>query len=124
MKKDLDLTPPQRALEICHRFKKRIPKLESLIASQEDTAYIYAMDIMEGAFPEGEPIILENHDLSVEYAFYVLDEPFEKAHPIIFGPNSKISEGHLIDYLRFLIEKNYHSLETEEIINKYAEKLI
>lgn len=124
MKKDLDLTQAQRALEICHRFKKRIPKLESLIASQEDTAYIYAMDIIGGSFPEGEPIILENHDLAVEYAFYVLDEPFEKAHPILFDQNSKVSEGHLLDYLKFLIEKNYHSQETKEIINKYAEKLI
>lgn len=124
MKKDPDLTPQQRALGICHRFKKRIPKLESLIASEEDTAYIYAMDIIGGAFPEGESIILENHDLAVEYAFYVLDEPFEKAHPIIFGPNSKLSEGHLLDYLRFLIEKNYRNVEIEDLLNKHAEKLI
>lgn len=111
----------QRALEICHEYDKRIPKLEKLIASEKDTAYVYAFDIIKGAFPEGEEAILRDHVLATEYAFYVLDAPFEKAHPIIFGPDSKLPEEDKVLYLEFLVEKGY---DMESFLNKSAEHII
>ena len=114
-------TKAQIALQFCQRKDKRFPKYESLIASQSDTAYIYAFDIIKGAFPEGEDAILKDHVLATEYAFYVLDAPFEKAHPIIFGPDSKLPEEDKVLYLEFLVEKGY---DIESFLNKSAEHII
>ncbi len=112
----------QRALEICREYNKRIHKLEKIIASEEDTAYVYALDVVGGSFPEGEAIILKNPQLATEYAFYVLDAPFEKGHPVIF--NSKNDQDCIDDYVDFLIEKGYSKEKIDLLLIEYSHQLI
>lgn len=112
----------QRALEICREYNKRIPKLEKLIASEEDTAYVYAFDVVQGSFPEGETIILKDPQLAVEYAVYVLDAPFEKGHPVIF--NSKNGQDCIDEYVDFLIEKGYDKEKIDSLLIQYSHQLI
>ena len=112
----------ERALEICHEYRKRIPKLEKLIASEEGTAYIYAMDIVEGSFPEGEPIILENPRLAIEYAIFVLDAPFERGHSVIF--DSKNDQSLIDEYVEFLTDKGYDKEKIDSLLIQYSHQLI
>ncbi len=54
-----------------------------IIKNNSKLAYLYAMIIMEGRWPEAEPIIIKNANDAYMYALYVMKERWIEAEPII-----------------------------------------
>jgi hypothetical protein len=125
---------PEKAYFKCLHEKRRIPELESIIATDSNYSYWYAFDIIKGRFIEGEKSIATDLDCSYLYARYiikgrfiegekiiandldcsylyardVIKGPFRLCHPVIFSSHFKD------DYIYFLKSINCDLNEISE----------
>ena len=102
---------PKEAYKKCLKENKKIPELESIIATDPYSSYRYARDVIKRYWEKGENLISSDPEWSYRYAFYIIKGSFEKCHPIIF--NSKYKN----EYMIFLESINYD-------MNKISEWLI
>jgi hypothetical protein len=99
---------PQEAYDKCYNENRRIPELESVIATDPEHSYLYAIHVINGRFEECEKTIATDSYWSYYYACYVIDSPFQLCHPIIF--NSEYRK----EYIEFLKSINYDLSEIGE----------
>jgi hypothetical protein len=99
---------PYEAYYKCYNEQKRIPELESIIATDYKYSYWHAQDVINGRFEEGERSIATNPQYSYRYARYIIKEIFPLCHHIIF--NSEWKD----EYIGFLKSLNYDLSEIGE----------
>lgn len=102
---------PKEAYEKCYKQKKRILKLEDIIATDSKYSYCYSFNIIKGPWERGEEAISKDPWHSYLYARDVIKGPFEKSHPIIFYYQIK-------DYYLDLLKRKKYDM------NKISEWLI
>ena len=94
---------PAEAYNKCSNENRRIPELESIIATSATYSYWYSRNVIKGRFEEGEKSVATNSEYSYWYARNVIKGPFHLCHPIIFNFERKK------DYIDFL--KSYDLIE-------------
>jgi hypothetical protein len=99
---------PYEAYYKCYNEQKRIPELESIIATDYKYSYWHAQDVINGRFEEGERSIATNPEYFCRYARYIIKAPFPLGHPVIFNSEWKN------EYLDFLKEIDYDLNEISE----------
>lgn len=77
---DLNCENVTMAKEILGRHK---PKFKINPLSSAEFAYKYAVQVLEGPFPEGEDLIATDAHLAYQYAVSILEGPFPKGESII-----------------------------------------
>lgn len=92
---------PHEAFEKCRNQNNRTLELEKIIATNAQTSYLYAKEIIKDRFILGEKIISQEVFYSFLYAQHVIKGPFIECHSIIFNSSYKK------DYILFLKEINY-----------------
>ena len=62
----------QKAVDIARKLKTRWPKMEPLILKHPETAYKYAIFVINDRWPEAEPVILQDYTIANYYAYNIL----------------------------------------------------
>ena len=69
---------PAEAYNKCSNENRRIPELESIIATDPDYSYFYASNIIKGRWEKGERSIATDYYLSYYYAFNIINGRWEQ----------------------------------------------
>jgi hypothetical protein len=77
--------------------KKRLKFAEPVIAKVPHWAYMYAMDVIKGPWPEAEPYIMKNAYWAYMYARVILKQRWPEAEPYIKNGDIR-SWGYYKDY--------------------------
>ena len=125
---------PEQAYNICYNNKRRILKLEPLIATDANWSYWYAANVINGPFKKGEDIIskytmesylyardikmgrfkrgeisiIKDPKLAYWYCKLIINLPLEEAHSVIFKSMWKE------EYIDYLKEINYDLTKIKE----------
>ena len=73
------------------KVKKYLLELEKVITKEPESAYLYASNILNRAWPEAEPYIMKDPFLAYKYARLVLKKRWPEAEPFIYK-DKKTSE--------------------------------
>ena len=65
------------------KVKKYLLELEKVITKEPESAYLYASNILNRAWPEAEPYIMKDPFLAYKYARLVLKKRWPEAEPTI-----------------------------------------
>ena len=65
---------PKKAYEKCFKFGTRDPRLETIILQSQEYIYRYALEVIEGRWPEGEITILQSPEHTCRYALDVIKD--------------------------------------------------
>lgn len=84
-----------------HIIKRRFPKGESAIATDQGFSFAYAKDVLNGRFRQGEPEIAR-HPESYWYALVILGDRFPEGEPAI-ATDAEYS----YEYAKNVLEKRF-----------------
>ena len=74
---------PPIAYQKAEKLGKRISKAEPYIAKDPYLAVRYAIDVIDGRWPEAEPYIMKDPQAAYRYAFFVINGRWLETEPYI-----------------------------------------